>query len=195
MYKNGYGELKIRILEFLSNSPLTFDDMVDWLMTPGSGSKGSWTGEDRFEFNKRRWRRHLDEERKKAEQKVYSLLYRLEKSGFVKKQNKNGKSYWSRTVKIVKNRFFRTKNFNTQPLTNNLQKIIIIFDISEKEKRKRNWLRYALKNLGYKMLQKSVWLGDASLPREFLEELKNLNLLESVKIFSIFDKGSANFEY
>ncbi|MDO8469531.1 MAG: hypothetical protein Q7S84_00740 [bacterium] len=59
--------------------------------------------------------------------------------------------------------------------------LIIIFDIPESLKAKRNWLRTELVALGFEMLQKSVWFGPGPLPRSFLDKLKNLDLLPYIK--------------
>jgi len=67
---------------------------------------------------------------------------------------------------------------------------IIIFDIPEKERRKRYWLRSAIKNLGFKQLQLSVWAGNNSIPEDFLKDLKELKILKFVEIFSIGKLGT-----
>ena len=67
---------------------------------------------------------------------------------------------------------------------------IIIFDIPENERRKRNWVREALKNMDFKMVQKSVWIGKIKIPKEFLNNLEVLELLDFVKIFEISKTGS-----
>ena len=61
--------------------------------------------------------------------------------------------------------------------------MIVAFDIPEHHKRKRVWLRRELKNLGFGILQKSIWFGPAPLPKEFIKTLDDLNLLEFIKIF------------
>ena len=133
MPEYAHGELKFKILECLKDKPFTMDDLVDWLVTPGTGSKGGWDRSDRFEFNKRRWRRHLDEERKKAEQKVYSLLYRLEKSGLVEKQVKKDISFWKTTKEyLVKNSSKNIqKDLKQYQLKPSLHKVVIIFDMGK----------------------------------------------------------------
>jgi hypothetical protein len=63
--------------------------------------------------------------------------------------------------------------------------IIIAFDIPEKEKRKRAWLRNALGSIGFRMIQKSVWIGSSQLPQEFLNDLHKLQILKFVEIFKV----------
>ena len=54
--------------------------------------------------------------------------------------------------------------------------MIVIFDIPEIRKNKRNWLRGDLMALGFMQLQKSVWFGPAPLPKKFIEYLNDTNL-------------------
>jgi len=60
--------------------------------------------------------------------------------------------------------------------------LIIIFDIPEKKKRYREWLRTELVGFGFTLIQKSVWLGPA-LPKEFVEYLNEVKLLKHVRFF------------
>ena len=67
---------------------------------------------------------------------------------------------------------------------------IVIFDIPEADRRKRFWLRSALKKLDFTMLQKSVWIGKTKLPQMFLDALRQEKLLSYVEIFEVSKKGS-----
>ncbi len=70
--------------------------------------------------------------------------------------------------------------------------VLIVFDIPEKRRRVRDWLRVVLKRLGLKMIQRSVWLGKVKIPQEFLDDLKNLKILENVEILAVNKSGSLN---
>ena len=70
--------------------------------------------------------------------------------------------------------------------------IIVIFDIPERERRKRAWLRLALKNIGLKLIQRSVWMGKVQIPKEFLDDIRELHLVNFVEIFEITKSGSLN---
>ena len=63
--------------------------------------------------------------------------------------------------------------------------MMVAFDIPERHKRKRVWLRLELKNLGFEMLQKSLWFGPAPLPKEFIKAVNDLNLLNFIKFFEV----------
>jgi hypothetical protein len=51
-------------------------------------------------------------------------------------------------------------------------------------------MRSALKNLGFRMIQKSVWVGKVTLPEDFLSDLRQLNLISCVEIFEVNKAGS-----
>ena len=68
--------------------------------------------------------------------------------------------------------------------------VIIAFDIPEKERGRRSWLREALRNLGMKMVQKSVWMGKVKIPEAFLNDLRSFHLVDYVEVFEITKTGS-----
>ena len=67
---------------------------------------------------------------------------------------------------------------------------IFIFDVPEKNRSKRKWLRGALECLGYQMIQKSVWAGQAKIPREMIKDIKEKDLLECIEVFEARKLGS-----
>ena len=67
---------------------------------------------------------------------------------------------------------------------------VVIFDIPERERKKRLWLRLELISYGYKLLQKSVWVGYRPLPEDFLRDLEDFNLKSHIHIFSIHHSGT-----
>lgn len=64
-------------------------------------------------------------------------------------------------------------------------RIMVLFDIPEKKRKTRNWLRMQLKTWDFEMIQQSVWLGKGPLPKEFTERLKLLGISECVKILKV----------
>jgi len=140
------------------------------------------------------------EQQKKERQKFYNLLSRLQKQGFIKKRKSDHKkTLWGLTsnglkyLKILK----RDKKFlfSLKPQTEGKKDYlkVIVFDIPEIQKKKRNWLRNTLANFNFSMLQKSVWMGDSQLPEDFFRSLKELNLLPYIHIFAVSKEGSLKF--
>lgn len=84
------------------------------------------------------------------------------------------------------NHYYKYKLIHSKP--ENTSKIIIIFDIPEKERKTRNWLRNQIKSWDFTMIQKSVWLGAGPLPEEFQQRAKLLGIKKYIKIFNVQQK-------
>ena len=80
---------------------------------------------------------------------------------------------------------FQTLFRNIEAKPTGDMKIMVLFDIPEKKRKIRNWLRQQLKLWDFEMLQQSVWLGNGALPKEFTNRLLGLGIKECVKIFPI----------
>jgi len=119
---------------------------------------------------------------------LQSTMHRLEKQGLVTKDPKRkiyfltpeGKNYTS----YIKDRYgVLSKKWDGKVR-------VVIFDIPEKEKRWREWLRNELLLLQYKVLQKSVYIGKAPLPKSFYQEISDADLEDNVFVFTMseFDR-------
>ncbi|PIV64901.1 MAG: hypothetical protein COS09_02420 [Candidatus Nealsonbacteria bacterium CG01_land_8_20_14_3_00_12] len=120
---------------------------------------------------------------KLKEQTLRSTLSRLKKRGLI--ENKTG--VWNITDngrKFLKNKLIsKIPHFEHLKTKNKKKEMVIVFDIPEIRRRQRNWLRMELVALGFILLQKSVWIGPAPLPKEFIEYLNETNLLQYLKFF------------
>lgn len=67
---------------------------------------------------------------------------------------------------------------------------LVIFDVPERERRKRDRIRESLAAYGFTQLQKSVWIGDRPLPDGFITFLDELQLRDKVHILSVREKGT-----
>lgn len=120
---------------------------------------------------------------------VHTIINRMEKKGLIEK----GK-HWSVTpdgkVFLNKEDTGLKKFFDKTKFHKNIQKekqMIAIFDIPEKRKRYREWLRLELIGFGFTFIQKSVWLGPP-LPKEFVKYLSEVGILKYVKFFHVTEK-------
>lgn len=117
------------------------------------------------------------------------VLNKLSKEGFIVRSGAKKKAVWSITSqgkKFLKNEFIYPKSDGRQR--------IFIFDIPEKDRKKRRWVRSELLAHGYEQLQKSVWIGDAPIAEDFWTRIQDFNLEKCVHLFSIDKKGSISFE-
>ena len=120
---------------------------------------------------------------------VRVALSRLHSRGYVS----NSTLGWSMTSKgkgFAKNNFLL--GYITSPFAeNSLPNMIISFDIPEKNRIVRNWLRNQIKIFGYKMLQQSLWIGPSPLPFTFLKRLDELNIRKNIKTFKITERKTS----
>lgn len=127
-------------------------------------------------------------------QRFSSLLQYLKQQGFIEYEKKY--SVWKITVEGVKklihlkarNRLRKTVAAYESEADDKLT--IITFDIPEKEREKRIWVRAALLSMKFSMLQKSVWMGKRKVPRIFLEDLREKRMLGYIHIFEVSKKGT-----
>lgn len=118
-----------------------------------------------------------------------ATLSRMKKDGLLGNKNREwsitreGKELIEGKNTIIK-KFFPNRNTTKRSIE---KRLIIIFDIPEKRKRYREWLRSELVEFGFKLVQKSVWLGPA-LPKEFVEYLNEIGLLKHVRFFRATEK-------
>lgn len=125
--------------------------------------------------------------RREAENKEKVLrvtLSQLKRKGLVK----DNEHLWALTGKGLRKltgyRFFRKRQEKTKE--NKIKRqMIVAFDIPEDKRKSRYWLRIELVSLGFKMLQKSVWLGPAPLPQELIKHLKTIDILSYIKFFEV----------
>ena len=115
---------------------------------------------------------------------LWVTLSRLKKKGLVE----NRKGAWRATKEGIlyltnKMRYRKLIPSGAEQRRTTVKDMIIAFDIPERYKRERNWLREQLRHLGFAMLQKSVWFGPAPLPKEFILVIKELKILDFIKFF------------
>lgn len=109
----------------------------------------------------------------------------LSKKGLIKK-SENGEYYITYKGKIfLENGKDILKNFETDKNKNLPKDLLVVYDIPENKKRERDWFRYHLKKFHFVMIQRSVWVGPSPLPKEFLSYLKEIKMVENLKMFKL----------
>jgi DNA-binding transcriptional regulator PaaX len=112
-----------------------------------------------------------------------TLCY-LRKKNFIENKNyklqvtKNGRKYIERKMNSL-------EQFSSKLSKNSPKDLLVIFDIPETKKAKREWLRWHLKKFNYQMVQKSVWVGPSPLPKEFLDYLEEIKIKDGLKTFKL----------
>src|SRR3989344_1865430 len=114
--------------------------------------------------------------RRYTRKNFYQSVWKSVKTGDIEKVVKNNKVYLRLTTAG------RDKVARDFPLTGfsrkwNKKWVILIFDIEEKSRELRNILRNKLKNIGFGMLQQSVWITPLPIAQE-MRDFININDLE-----------------
>lgn len=177
-------------LEAIEDGMDELEDLLFMFFPPYGYTRARWLA-DREKRNiekiQKREKRRLEERMKLEKQRFASFIYKLKKENLV--QVKNDKIFLTNKGK----RYLRNKKEyrrRSYEVIEGNELNLVIFDIPEKERGKRDWLREVLRNMKYKQLQKSVWMGRNKLPQQFLEDLLEMNLHRYVEIFAISKKGT-----
>lgn len=185
-----------RTLEVLQEKAEITADLIDIVL---AGKTGYMREARRsFLYGPRKFKHDWAELYKKR-QSFYSLLTQLKRDGLITKKKAGSSTFWHITRKGVNN-FARRKQDHLREKESLPRKkyfknprkelVIVSFDVPEKTRGKRDWLRSNLVSLGFEKLQKSVWIGTHGVPREFINDLRTINLLSCVHILSVGRRGT-----
>lgn len=140
-------------------------------------------------FDYKEWRRQ-------EEKKFYALLSKMHSEKLIEKRG-GIDSLWKLTEKGLGRLAHILEYPSSSELPNrNYDKekskelILVIFDIPEKFKHKRVWLRKCLRNFEFQMLQRSVWIGKYEIPGSFIHDLRDLKILSYIHILTVQKSGS-----
>jgi|SRR3989344_345659 len=196
------GEITKYILEAVSGTVSSIPDLIEAILQSGYGASSR-----KIQRNFEKIKSSRTYSSKKTEQlekqRYYNLIYQLKRDGLIAEDKE-------KDSKIKKLRLTLIGTRKLDLLRRKLKKIIpapryeedsngekqvptvtiVIFDVPEQYRSKRYWLREALRNIGLKMVQKSVWLGKVKIPKQFLSDIGELKLAGYVQIFEVTKSGS-----
>ena len=121
-----------------------------------------------------------------------STLSRLKREGLIVRSGNIRKSLWSIT-EDGKHRIEEIILTEELPRSDGVTRVVI-FDIPERERKKRDTIRAELITCDFRQLQKSVWIGERMLPESFIELLDDLELKNKVHVFSVKEHGTIEDE-
>lgn len=114
--------------------------------------------------------------------KFNHLIWRTLKAGYIEKVEKEGKIY----IRITSQGTRMTQRdfplLHLQNKTWDSKWRIVMFDIAEIQKRKRDYLREKLKELGFGMFQESVFITPHDIIKDFSEYVESIGLQDSVDV-------------
>jgi len=117
----------------------------------------------------------------KRNKDVYNTIYSLKKQKLIREISRNGKRFYKLTSKGQLELLLR-KAIMEKPLKWDGLWRIIIFDIPEDFRDKRNLLRSLIKKNGFIKLQASVFISPYPLNREAISYLKQSGLISYIRI-------------
>ncbi len=130
---------------------------------------------------------------------MHNFIYQLKLHGLIEETfSKNDKRFLKLTNNGIgkllelnrrKERIGDLPSFLYKKIPSN-EILIATFDIPETMRDQRAWFRSVLKNLGFKMVHQSFWMGKVKIPKELPKDLKDLGLIEFIEVFSISKTGS-----
>lgn len=184
------GKILRQILEFLEDGVVNQVNFFDAILSSGYGANMS---KIEYEYQKNKKAYDLREiqfnDFKIKKKRLQKFLSKLKKDGLIVEIKNSSKLAISDKGKerLSKLKTTQTKYYEKEV---NAGFVIVSFDIPEKLRRKRNWLREVIQNLGFKMVHKSVWVGKVKIPKQLIFDLEEMNILECVEIFEISKTGS-----
>ena len=90
-----------------------------------------------------------------------------------------------RVKKVKRKKNFYHISFESPFKGDSPKNLLLVYDVPEEMKNERDWFRRQLKNFGFVMIQKSVWVGPSPLPKEFLDYLKIIKIEDNFKTFKL----------
>ncbi len=191
------GDKTIRILRALKDSALDSTNLFEAFLSAGYGASiGRIEYLMRTKGQERQKDKALFEEFARERQRFYNLIRYLKSDGIISETSSGSTQRYSISEKgkrklavllAMKKSIIPLPQY---PKTSGNTFTIIAFDVPEKEKKKREWLRLALRQLGYKTIQRSVLLGKTKIPQSFLDDIRKLQMTDYVEIFEITKTGS-----
>ena len=131
-------------------------------------------------------------------QQFHRTLQYMKKQGLVMKKETRKSTAWTLTKQgrdtLLAYRRLRADPFSSRhiafPRPQGGGLTIVAFDIPEKERRKRDWVRRCLVEMEFKPLQKSVWVAHGGVHEDFVHALRERKLLGAVHIFAVTRHGT-----
>jgi len=180
-------KILVAVLEEIGEAAERAVDLFDVYFQAEYGASVS-----RFEYLMRQKRRAREKNEllQEKRRKFTRFMYELKRAGLVAKIEKEGRHYLARTKKgserLEEARFGRADYEEIPSLTYT----VVAFDVPQVEKRKRDWIREALGNMGFVPLQKSVWIGKVKVPEDFIEDVFRRDMGGYVHIFEAINDGT-----
>ena len=129
-------------------------------------------------FHPNQFFNELEKKSFRKPQTLRNAYYKAQKNGLIKVDK------IAKTPRITEKGMTKLQPYKAKKLQKDVQ-LMIIFDIPEVEKDKRQRLRLLLKQLLFKQVQKSVWVSNRDSRRYIKAEVRREMLQEHVEIYEV----------
>lgn len=185
-------ELVLTVLQYQAEGLLEIADV--FLSTPEETRRYF----HRIPTHERRWFKTNWAEAYRSRQQFHLTLNYLKRQGLVVRKGDKRKSRWFLTKQGEKRaKTYRERRADSySSVSTNFAHVygdgvtVVAFDIPEKERRKRDWIRMCLAEMGFQKLQKSVWVARGKVDEDFFRALRERDLLGKVHIFAVTKRGT-----
>ena len=180
----------LKILDLIQDTAMA---QVDFFATVLASGYGASSSRIEYEYQKRRIVTNNKEFQarnlKERKRRLTVFISKMKHDGLIKELKNEKFTISSKGIKKLDQlkQGLPWRHYESVSQNNS---VIVSFDIPEKLRRKRNWLREVIKNLGFEMVHQSVWVGKVKIPKQFILDLEYLNILEYVEIFEISKTGT-----
>ena len=185
------GEIILKVLEAIVDGAMGFIDVWIAVSSPETGFGSSLTKTLR-KMDQLHDARSYSGEAVRERHKISTIIYRLKQQGLIKAKPTLGSWITEKGLEKLqklklKLTLGKSKKYKVEE-ENSVK--VFAFDIPELLKKYRDQIRETVKRFGYQIVQKSVLVGTAKIPEEFLNDLANLGLLPYIHIFTIGNEGT-----
>lgn len=187
-----FTELVLVALQFQTEGLLTIADM--FLSAPIEMRKGLHN----IPTYERYWFKKSWADLYRDRQQFYHTLNHLKRQGLVVSKSGKEGSRWVLTQR-GQDRYKTHRQLRNDPFSISSSVFskpegagitIVSYDIPEKERRKRTWIRTCLVEMGCERIQQSVWVAHGTIDEDFLHALRERDLLGSVHVFAVTKQGT-----
>ncbi|MDP2947274.1 MAG: CRISPR-associated endonuclease Cas2 [Nanoarchaeota archaeon] len=136
-----------------------------------------------YGYLKDAWDRQHQKEKEKID--FYKLVQKLKENGCLKTLEVKGKKAAMITSKGIEKLFRVELKLTKKKKRKDGRWQMVLFDIPEKRRKHRDYFRTALQYLGYKKLQKSIWVCPYDIEKETKELIERYNLKQFVELLLV----------
>ena len=192
----GSGEVVFKILDTLADVAFSQAAMIGAILETDYGARHGeiLRAHDRIISDSPRI---ADREARRREYQRYAIIVRyLREQGMLSRKTSGEtiKLYLTKKgrEKLARMRLERRENISGYGYDRSPGKkvVIVTYDIPEKRRTERDWLRAILKRIGLTPMQQSVWIGKVAIPQRLIEDLALRHLTSCVEIVEVGSTGT-----